>query len=293
MISAVVRLVTVGLLLAAWAGAQEPPAPWLEHYIEKIADGLHYVGGMAWSRDGHLYFSDGPLGRVYQLTPGQPAAPLPVDLKAPAGLAADEHGRILVCEAGARRIVRIKTGNAVDVLATAFDGHPLNSPNDLAIRKDGTIFFTDPAFGSATDAMALPFHGLYRLIGKNEVVALARWSTRPNGVALSPDGKTLYVAMSDERAIRAFDLDRQGNASNERILVSRIAGVPNTLRTDDKGRLYLAAHMVQVYSPEGKPLGQIELRERPTSLAFGDAGDRILFVSTRTSIYRVEFERQR
>lgn len=293
MISAVVRLFSGVLLLASWAGAQAPQTPWLEHRIEKIADGFHYVGGMAWSRDGHLYISDAPRGRVHQLTPGQPVALLPIELKDPSGLAVDDHGRLLVCEAGARRVVRIKSGNSVEVLATAFDGHSLNSPNDLVVRKDGTIFFTDPAFGSAADTMALPFHGLYRLNGKNEVAALARWSTRPNGVALSPDGKTLYVAMSDERAIRAFDLDRQGNVSNERILVSGISGVPNALRTDEKGRLYLAAHMVQVYSPEGKPLGQIEFHERPTSLAFGDASQRILFVATRTIVYRVEFDQQR
>ncbi len=293
MISAVVRFSCAGFLLAAWAGAQTQQAPWLEHRIERIADGFRYVGGIAWSREGHLYISDGPRGRIQEYTPGQPAAMLPVDLKNPSGLAVDDHGRLLVCEAGARRIVRIKAGNSVEVLATAFDGHALNSPNDLVVRKDGTIFFTDPAFGSAADSMELPFHGLFRLNGRNEAVVLARWKSRPNGVALSPDGKTLYVAMSDERAIRAFDLDRQGNVSNERILVSGIGGVPNALRTDDKGRLYLAAHMVQVYSPEGKPLGQVEIHERPTSLAFGDTSHRILFVATRTSVYRVEFDQQR
>lgn len=293
MISAVVRLCSLALLLSAGVAAQVPQLPWLEHSIEKIAGGFHYVGGMAWSRDGHLYISDGPTGKVHQWTEGKGAAVLPVELKNPAGLAVDEHGRVVVCESGARRIVRIKSGNAVEVLAAAFEGQHLNSPDDLVIRKDGTIFFTDPAFGSADDTMALPFHGLFRLNGKNEVVALARWKTRPNGVALSPDGKILYVAMSDERTIRAFDLDRQGNASNERILVSAISGVPNALQTDGKGRLYLAAHQVQVYSPEGKLLGQIEVHERPTSLAFGEGGHEVLFVATRTSVYRVEFDQQR
>jgi gluconolactonase len=248
---------------------------------------------MAWSHDGHLYFSDGPGGRIHRWTPGEPIALLPARLKGPAGLAVDEHGRLLVCEAGARRIVRIGTDDAIGILAAAFEGRPLNSPDDLVIRRDGTIFFTDPAFGSAADAMALPFHGLYRLNAKGEAVALARWSTRPNGVALSPDGKTLYVAMSDERAVRAFDLDRQGNVSNERILIGGIAGVPGALRTDGKGRLFLAAHVVRIYSPEGKPLGQIEITERPTSLAFGEAGGRTLFIAAHTSIYRVEFGESR
>jgi gluconolactonase len=210
-------------------------------------------------------------------------------LKSPAGLAVDEHGRLLVCEAGARRIVRIKADNALDPIVTAFEGRQLNSPRDLVVRKDGTIFFTDPALGAARDTMALPFHGVYRLGAKGEAVALARWDKRPGGIALSPDGKTLYVANSDERTIHAFDLDRQGNASGERVLVSGIEGVPNAIRTDDKGRIYVAAHRVFVYSPEGRRLGDMETSERPTSLAFGEAGGRTLFIATRTTVYRVEF----
>lgn len=284
------RLMAI-LLLPVCGWAQEP---WVEHRIEKIVGGFHYVGGMAWSREGHLYFSDTPRGRIHQWAAGQEVTGLSIDLKSPAGLAVDEHGRLLVCEAGARRIVRVKAGNAagnvLDPMTTAFENRQLNSPRDLTIRKDGTLFFTDPAFGSAREAMALPFHGVYRVSPKGEVAALARWDRRPSGIALSPDGKTLYVAISDDRTIHAFDLDRQGNASGDRVLISGIKGVPNALRTDDKGRLYVAAHVVFVYSPAGKPLGQIETTERPTSLAFGEAGGKTLFVATRTSIYRVEFK---
>ena len=280
------RLVIAGLLLPFCAIAQETP---VEHRIERIAGGFHYIGGMVWSREGHLFFSDTARGRIQQWTPGQETGHLPVELKSPAGLAVDEHGLPLVCEAGARRIVRIKAGNALVPVATAFEGRQLNSPRDLVVRKDGTILFIDPAFGSARDSMALPFHGVFRISPKGEAVALARWDRRPGGIALSPDGKTLYVANSDERTIHAFDLDRQGNASGERVLVSGIEGVPVALRTDDKGRLYVAAHLVFVYSPEGRRLGQIETGDRPTSLAFGETGGRTLFIATRTSVYRVEF----
>ena len=279
------RLMALWLLLPSCAVAQEPS---IEHHIEKVVGNFHYIGGLAWSREGHLYFSDSPRGSVNQWTPNQGVSSLPVELKAPAGLAFDEHGRLLACEAGARRIVRIKANNTLDPIVTAFEGHHLNSPRELAVRKDGTVFFTDPAFGSAHDTMALPFHGVYRAGSKGEALVLARWDKRPGGIAVSPDGKTLYVADSDERTIHVFDLDRQGNSSNDRILISGIEGVPNALQTDDKGRLYIAAHQVLVYSREGKRLGQIETGERPTSLAFGEAGSRTLFVGTRTSIYRVE-----
>lgn len=284
------RLLTICLLLPLCAGAQEPS---IEHRIEKILGGFHYVGGMAWSREGHLYFSDTPRGRIHQWISGPEAAILPIELRHPAGLAVDDRGRLLVCEAGARRILRIKAGNALEPMVTAFESRQLNSPRDLAIRKEGTVFFTDPALGSARDTMALSFHGVYRLNGKGEAVALARWDKRPTGIALSPDGKTLYVAISDDRTIHAFDLDRQGNATSDRILISGIAGVPNALRIDDKGRLYVAAHMVFIYSPEGKGLGQIETTERPTSLAFGEAGGKTLFIATRSSIYRVEIVESR
>jgi gluconolactonase len=280
------RLVIVALLLPFCAASQESS---FDQRIDKIAGGFHYVGGIVWSHEGHLYIGDTPRGRIHQWTPGQGVGLLPVELKSPAGLAVDEHGRLLVCEAGARRIVRIMPGNVLDPVVTSFEGRPLNSPRDLTARKDGTIFFIDPAFGAARDTMALPFHGVYRLGTKGEAVALARWDGRPGGIALSPDGKTLYVANGDERTIHAFDLDRQGNASNERVLVTGIEGVPRALRTDDKGRLYVAAHRVYVYSPEGRRLGQMETSERPTSLAFGEAGGRTLFIATRTTIYRVEF----
>jgi gluconolactonase len=280
------RRFAICLLLPICAGAQEPS---VEHRIEKIVGGFHYVGGIAWSRDGHLYFSDTPRGRIHKWTSGQEITFLSVDLKNPAGLAFDEHGRLLVCESGARRIVRIKAGDALDPVIAYFEGHPLNAPRDMAVRKDGTVFFIDPSFGSARDTMALSFHGVYRLGPKGEAVALAHWDKRPGGIALSPDGKTLYVASSDDRTIHAFDLDRQGNVFNDRVLISGIEGVPIALRTDEKGRLYVAAHLVFIYSPAGRRVGQIETGERPTSLAIGEAGGKTLFVGTRNCIYRVEF----
>lgn len=286
MIPVTARLAIACVLLSSFAGAQEP---FLEHRIEKIASGFQYIGGLAWARGGHLYFSDSPRGRINQWTAGQSISFLPVELKQPAGLDADDHGRLIVCEAGARRIVRIKNENAAETLASTFDGHKLNAPRDVAVRKDGTVFFTDPAFGSARDSAEISFNGVYRPGSKGEAVALARWDKRPGGIAVSPDGKTLYVANGDERTIHAFDLDRQGNASNGRILISGIDGVPKALRTDGQGRLYAAGHKVFVYSPGGARLGQIETAERPTSLAFGEAEGRTLFIATRTSVYRVEF----
>ncbi len=269
-------------------------APEFDHHIEKILSGFHFVGGLVWSHDGHLYFADTPRGHIHQWAAGQELARIPVDLKSPAGLASDEHGRLLICESGARRIVRIKAGNVLEPFVTAFENRDLNSPRDLAIRKDGTMFFTDPAFGSAHETMALSFNGVYRVSQKGDVAVLARWDRRPSGIALAPDGKD--ALRGDQR--RPHDptpsiSDRQGNASGDRVLVTGIKGVPIALRTDDKGRLYVAAHMVYVYSPQGALLGEIETTERPTSLAFGEAGGKILFYRYPPVHLSREFEQSR
>jgi gluconolactonase len=116
---------------------------------------------------------------------------------------------------------------------------------------------------------------------------VAKPKGRPNGIALSPNGHILYVSNSDERNIRAYDLDRSGAASNERVLVPGIKGVPNGLRVDEKGNLYLAAKTILVYSPEGAQIHSIEVPEPPSSLAFGDADLESLYVTARTSVYRL------
>jgi len=278
------RSPAVLLFIVALTRAQEPATDWR---LDKIAGGFRYAAGLAWSRDGHLYIADGPLGRVHQYTPGRGTTLLTADLRGPAGLALDDHGRLLICESGARRLIRLKEGNVPETIASLFEGRKLNSPNDVAVRKDGAIFFSDPAFGSANDARELPFYGVFRVNSKGGVSVLARWDKRPNGLALSPDGKLLYVASSDERAIRVFDLDRQGNASSERVLISGIEGVPNGLCTDDKVCLYVAAQHVLVFTPDGKSAGRIEVPEKPASLAFGDGDRQTLYVAARTSVYRV------
>jgi len=277
------RIAPALVFFVALANAQLPGT---DGRVEKIAGGLQYTAGLAWSQDGRLYIADSPVGRVHQYIPGQGTTLLASDLKGPAGIALDEHGRLVICEGGARRLIRLKEGNVPETLADAFDGHKLNSPNDVVVRKDGVIFFSDPAFGSAVDARELPFYGVFRVHGKG-MAAIARWDKRPNGLALSPDGKLLYIASSDERAIRVLNLDHQGNASDERVLITGIEGVPNGLCTDEKGRLYVAARQVLIYTPAGKSAGRIVVPEKPAALVFGDADRKTLYVAARTSVYRV------
>src|SRR5208283_3353338 len=276
------RRAAILVLMISLARAQEPAAEW---HAEKVASGFRYAVGLAWSRDGHLYIADGPSGQVHRYTPGRGTELMKGDLKGPAGLAVDDRNRLLICESGARRLIRLREDRSPETVASTFEGHKLNSPNEVVVRRDGEIFFSDPAFGSADDSRELSFYGIFRVGLRGGVSVLARWGKRPNGVALSPDGKLLYAASSDERAVRVFDLDHQGNATGERVLISGIDGVPNGLCTDEQGRVYVAARHVLIFTPEGRPAGKIAMPEKPASLAFGGSDHRTLYIAARTSVY--------
>jgi gluconolactonase len=191
-----------------------------------------------------------------------------------------------------RRVTRTLKNGKIEVLAARFEGKRFNAPNDIIVRRDGHVYFTDPAFGSQQDERDMDFYGVYHITPKGEVDALARWKTRPNGITLSPNGRVLYVADSDQRLIRAYDLDGKGMASNERVVIEKITGVPGGLRTDQNGNLYVAARAIYVYSnptgsSRGKILGEVNVAETPSNIAFGDQDMETLYITARTSVYRV------
>jgi gluconolactonase len=202
----------------------------------------------------------------------------------------DAQGRLYSCEGDARRLTRTDKKGRIEVLADKWQGKRLNAPNDVVVRKDGQIYFTDPAFGKGQDARELDFYGVYHLTPKGELEVVAKPQGRPNGIALSPNGRILYVDNSDEKNVRAYDLDRSGKATNERVLVSGIDGVPDGMKVDEQGNLYVTANDIVVYTPEGKFLGRIKLPETPANCAFGDDDLQSLYVTARTSLYRVRLD---
>lgn len=281
-----VRCLALVAVCAAVCGAQEPG----EYKVERAKTGFHFLEGPVWSKDGHLIFSDIPANKILRFTPGKAIELLRENSGGANGNALDDRGRLVSCEGARRRVTRFNGKGEVEVLAEKFEGKRLNAPNDVTIRKDGHIFFTDPAFGKDDDAKELSFYGVFHLSPKGELKAIARWPKRPNGIALSPNGHILYVTGSDERVVRAYDVDRQGVATNERILISGIQGVPDGIRTDEKGNLYVACKGVAIYSPEGKLLRTLEISEGPSNLAFGDADLKTLYVTARTTLYRVRLD---
>ncbi len=255
--------------------------------VEKYAWGFNYTEGPVWTADNGLIFSDVPENLVYRVLPGQKAEVLRRDSGGAMGNAVDSKGRLYTCETTGRRVVRRDSKGQIEVLADHWQGKRLNAPNDIVVRRDGNAWFTDPAFGSEQDSRELDFYGVYHIepSGKLEVAAKPRG--RPNGVALSPDGQKLYVTNSDERNVRQYRLDRKGGASQETVLISYIDGVPDGIRTDEAGNLYVAARKLYIYSPKGQLMWAVPFEEPPSNCAFGDADLRSLFVTTRTAVYRL------
>jgi len=258
--------------------------------VEKVAHGFRFTEGPAWSRDGYLLFSDIPGGKIMKHTPEGATEVFREASNGAAGNAFDTQGRLYTCETHARRVTRTDKKGRIEVLADKYDGKRLNAPNDIVVSKSGHVYFTDPAFGNQQDMRELDFYGVYHITPKGQLSVIAKPSGRPNGISLSPNGRILYVANSDERNIRAYDVDHDGEVSNERAAVSNIDGIPLGIHTDEKGNLYVAAKGIAVYSPAGKRMATIPVAETPANCAFGDSDLQTLYITARTSLYRVRLD---
>jgi gluconolactonase len=255
--------------------------------IELVAKGYVYTEGPAYSRDGSLIFSDTSGDKLWKWIPGSPPAVFRESANGPSGNAFDSQGRLYTCETHTRRVTRTNKDGRIEVLAEQWEGRKLNAPADLAVSKGDHVYFTDPAFGAQADRRELDFYGVYHLPPKGPLKLVAKPAGRPNGIALSPNGRVLYVANSDEKNLRAYDVDRNGDTSGERVLVAGIAGVPGGVRVNDKGDLFIAtAKGIAIYSPEGKAIHTIEMHDRPSNCAF-DPDGKTLYVTARGFLYRL------
>jgi gluconolactonase len=259
-----------------------------EVIIERVATGYQFLNGPIWSPDDVLLFGDTPTDRLLRYTPGKGSSEVEVRAGGIAATTFDAKGNMYVAEPRARRVVKLDKKGKMDVVAERFEGKRLNAPNDLVVRRDGIVYFTDPAFGDQQDAAELSFYGIFRVTTKGELSPIARWKTRPNGITLSQDGRTLFVVDSDSQSVHAFDLDKDGGGSNDRIVISKIPGGPGGVRVDADGNIFVAAHDLLVYSPKGELLRTIQLAEKPSNLAFGDPELQTIYVTAEKSIYRVK-----
>jgi gluconolactonase len=279
--------------------------------VEKIAHGLRFAEGPVWDRKGGLLFSDIPADTIYRWTPKPPArrgrAALPVALEGslrvfrrpaglPNGLAWDGQGRLIVCE-HERRVSVIEADGTVHTLADRFEGKRLNSPNDLAVRKDGSIYFTDPPYGLANPKLReIGFSGIYRIAPNGALSVVEKKMAFPNGLAFSPDQSKLYVVESEQNQIRVFDVAPDGSLSNSRLFADvNLPGShegPDGIKVDAHGNVFCAGpDGVWVLSPDGRLLGMIPTPEVPSNLAFGDADNSALYVTARSGLYRIRLKK--
>ena len=261
--------------------------------VERFGSNFAFVEGPVWvpKDGGYLLFSD-----IYNSKTMKMSAPNQVSVyrrftNAGNGNSMDAQGRLYTAERDGHRISRMEADGNVSVVAGEFEGKRFNSPNDVVVRKDGQVYFSDPASAAVLEKRELDFNGVFH-VSPNGKVSLISKMTRPNGVALTPDGKTLYVADTTERKILAYDLDAEGNASNERTFVSGLEGGPDGLRVAADGNVYIATGPVVIYTPQGKLIRTIRLPEVAANLEFGGPDLKTLFITARTSVYRVHVDDQ-
>ena len=264
--------------------------------IEKIAGGFQFTEGPLWDRRGFLLFSDIPANTLYQWTPGYGE---PVVFRRPTnhtnGNTFDLAGLLISCEHDGR-VSRTESDGTVITLADTSEGKRLNSPNDVVVKSDGGIYFTDPPYGLPKEKEELGFYGVYRL--KDGVLTLlTRAQTRPNGLAFSPDETRLYVANSDpnENVVFVYDVQPDGAITNQRLFADlRSPGKPGLadgMKVDIHGNLFTTGpEGVWVFTPDGTLLGKILLPEVPANLTFGDADFQTLYITAQTSVYRIRVQ---
>lgn len=237
--------------------------------------------------EGYLLFCDIPAAQIVRLD-SKGKSIYRSNSGGAAALALDHAGRMYVAETKSRRVTRTDKKGKLEIIAETFEGKKLNGPNDLTISRTGHVYFTDPAFGPQDDARQLPY-AIYHVPPKGDMERLAVWRTRPNGIAISNDGKTLYVANSDERSIHVFTLGKDGTAGESRPFITGIAGPPDGIKVDEKGNVFVAANGLAVYSPSGKLLHTFEMADKPSNCALGDGDMQTLYVTARTNVYRIRF----
>jgi len=271
-----------------------------EGEAERLATGFLFTEGALWDwRRECLLFSDlaGDVMRSWSEHRGI------VEVRKPSGksngLTWDIQGRLVACEHVGRRVTRTEADGSIIVLASEWDGKPLNSPNDVVVKSDGAIYFSDPPYGLAEfygipRPQDLPFQGLYRISDDGELSLLVDDLVSPNGLCFTPDESRLYVANTERMQVRVFDVRPDGTLANSQVFFDyrtrppEWAGVPDGMKLDERGNLYVTGPGgIWIITPQGEPLGVIRLPEGASNLNWGGTDWRTLYITATTSIYRI------
>ncbi len=283
--------------------------------IEKIADGFSFTEGPVWHPDGYLLFSDPNTNTIYRYNPANKNVTVYIshsgysgadigDYHQPGsnGLTIDKEGRLIVDQHGNRRVIRYEKKGPVTVLADNIDGKKFNSPNDVIIKSDGSIYFTDPPYGlpnAFNDVKKeLDYSGVF-MIKNGKVTVVSKDLGGPNGLAFSPDEKYFYVSNWDIRDIHhtktlwRYEVNTDGTLKNAKIFFdfnfTEDDEALDGIKVDRAGNLFVSAPGgLWILSAEGKLLGKIVTPERPANMAWGDEDSKTLYLTAHTSLYKIK-----
>ena len=257
---------------------------------ERLETGFQFTEGPIWLPEGRLLFSDIPASRIYSWSFGDGLRVWREPTGNSNGLTLDPQGRLLACEHGNRRVSRTEADGTVVSLADHYQGKRLNSPNDIVVRSDGVVYFTDPPYGIKPEEQEQPVNGVYALWPDGTLLLVADDFERPNGLAFAADESTLYIDDSGRRHLRALDVREDGTLFNSRIIANMDhpqPGSPDGMKIDVEGHVYVCgATGVWVFEADGTHLGVMTFPERPANLAWGDDDRQSLYFTARSSLFR-------
>ncbi|MGE0792135.1 MAG: SMP-30/gluconolactonase/LRE family protein [Sandaracinaceae bacterium] len=259
--------------------------------VEMVQGGFMFLEGPRWREaDGVLLFTDIPASTIRRLMPPSTFDVFRNPSGMANGLATLPDGRLLAAEHENRRVsVTANDGTVTDFAARDAMGRRFNSPNDVAVRSDGNVYFTDPPYG-LTGTREIPFNGVFRVDPSGTVSVVwmsSSMAQRPNGIVISPDEATLYVDDTNDAVVRAFDIASDGSVSGERMFATGVTNADG-MAIDTAGNLFVStANGVIVFDYLGSRWGRIAVPQQPANCGFGDADHRTLYITAQTGLYRV------
>jgi len=265
--------------------------------LEKLATGFCFIEGPVWHpTDKYLVFSDIICNTMYRWSADDGVSVYRRPSYMANGNTFDRQGRLLTCEHGTSRVSRQNLDGVVEVIAAHYQGKELNSPNDIIVKSDGGVYFTDPNSGRSQGfgiprEQELPFQGVYRLELDGVLRLLVDDFSKPNGLCFTPDEKQLLINDTDRQHIRVFDVQPDGALTNGRLwakLEHDGIGVADGMKFDSAGNLYCTGPGgIHVFDPKVNCLGVILMPEQAANLAWGDDDLRSLYITASTTLYRI------
>jgi gluconolactonase len=276
------------LSIASFTAAQSPVPSGAK--LEKIAGGFSFVEGPLWVDSLGLLFSDINANRIYNWNEKDSISIFMNPSDTSNGLTLDKQGRLVFTQMALRRVSRREKDGTITVLASTYNGKRFSSPNDIVVKSDGAIFFTDPPFNIPTgQKQELSFSGIFRIGPSGNLQVLDSTLSLPNGICFSPDEKELYVNDSQVRIIYAWDVINDSTLSNKRRIASiPITGYADGMKVDSSGNIYCAGPTgIWIFSPSGTQLDKIAVPDQPSNCNWGDTDRKTLYITSSTNVYKI------